>query len=161
MKTIVTVLLLISFFSTGAPTSEVINSGELSFAHPLESDAAVLSNFGLRTHPILNTQRMHNGIDFQVREGEKVYASEKGTVIFAGQEEKLGNFIMIQHLNGFVTRYAHLQEIGQQILDGAKVEEGQVIGLAGKSGQTTGPFLHFEILVNGEAKDPLNYLQKD
>ncbi|MGN8226392.1 M23 family metallopeptidase [Gracilimonas sp. BCB1] len=161
MKTVAILTLLLSLLSFDPAVVESANNGSVSFINPLNDKAVVLSNFGMRTHPILRTQKMHKGIDFKVSEGDKVYASEKGIVLFAGEKEKFGNFIMVKHSDGFVTRYAHLGRIDKELSNGSKVEKGQLLGLAGKSGQTTGPVLHFEILLDGEPQDPLKYLPHD
>ncbi len=158
MKIAAIFTLLLSLLSFDSSVVKSANDGSVSFINPLNDKAVVLSNFGVRTHPILQTQKMHKGIDFKVSEGDKIHASEKGMVLFAGEKEKFGKFIMIQHSEGFVTRYAHLGSINSDLSDGSKVNKGQVLGLAGKSGQTTGPVLHFEILLDGEPQDPLKYL---
>ncbi|WP_421774076.1 M23 family metallopeptidase [Gracilimonas sp.] len=161
MKIATILTLLLTLFSFDSPVVESANDGSVSFINPLKDKAVVLSNFGMRTHPILQAQKMHKGIDFKVSEGDKVHASEKGIVLFAGEKDKFGNFVMVQHPGGFVTRYAHLSSIKNELSDGSKVDKGQVLGSAGKSGQTTGPVLHFEILLDGEPQDPLKYLSYD
>ena len=102
---------------------------------------------------------MHTGVDFQAMEGDQVKASEKGIVIFASEKDTFGKMVILEHADGFVTRYAHLDSFDQEIEKGTAVEKGQTIGLAGKSGFANSPVLHFEILLDGEAKDPLSYLE--
>jgi murein DD-endopeptidase MepM/ murein hydrolase activator NlpD len=100
---------------------------------------------------------MHTGVDFQAQEGDQVKASEKGKVIFASEKGTFGNMVIIEHADGFVTRYAHLESFDKEIAKGIAVEKGQRIGLAGKSDFANSPVLHFEILLDGEAKDPLSF----
>ncbi|MCD8118663.1 MAG: peptidoglycan DD-metalloendopeptidase family protein [Lachnospiraceae bacterium] len=102
--------------------------------------------------------RMHKGLDFGVSVGTSVYASRGGTVIRASWYSDFGNCVEIQHSDGSVTRYAHLSEYAVSV--GDVVSQGDLIAYSGNTGNTTGPHLHFEILINGVQVDPLLYLTK-
>ena len=98
----------------------------------------------------------HNGHDWAVNTGTKVRAAAEGVVELAYFSESYGYNILINHNNGFKTRYAHLSEV--KVSKGEKVEQSQVIALSGSTGFSTGPHLHFEVHVNGVPVNPLNYL---
>lgn len=121
----------------------------------------VLSGFGMRMHPVLRYQRMHEGIDFRAESGTPVYATGEGTVRTAGRRGSYGLMISIDHGGGYETRYAHLSRIGEGIRPGVTVERGQLIGYSGNTGLTQGPHLHYEVRLANKAVDPLNYLISD
>ena len=98
----------------------------------------------------------HNGHDWAVNTGAKVRAAAEGVVELAYFSESYGYNILINHNNGFKTRYAHLSEV--KVSKGEKVEQSQVIALSGSTGFSTGPHLHFEVHVGGVPVNPLNYL---
>ena len=98
----------------------------------------------------------HNGHDWAVNTGTKVRAAAEGVVELAYFSESYGYNILINHNNGFKTRYAHLSEV--KVSKGEKVEQSQVIALSGSTGFSTGPHLHFEVHVGGVPVNPLNYL---
>lgn len=100
--------------------------------------------------------RQHKGVDWSCSVGTNVYASCGGTVSFAGWQNGFGNTIVINHGDGLKTRYAHLSKI--TVSSGDKVSQGERIGLSGNSGNSTGPHLHFEVLLDGEQVNPMNYL---
>lgn len=116
---------------------------------------AVVSNFGMRYHPILGYARMHTGVDIGAPMGAPVAAAASGTVAFAGWSGGYGNFIVIDHGDGLATAYAHLSRIG--VSRGQFVSQGQIIGNVGSTGLSTGPHLHFEVRVNGSPVDPMQY----
>ncbi len=115
------------------------------------------SNFGMRYHPILGYKRMHAGIDLVAPSGTLVKAADGGEIIKAGYDGGYGNSVMVYHGGGFATWYAHLSRI--LVSPGQRVERGQVIGLVGSTGLSTGPHLHFEVRINGAAQNPLGFLQ--
>jgi murein DD-endopeptidase MepM/ murein hydrolase activator NlpD len=115
------------------------------------------SSFGMRYHPILGYKRMHSGIDIIAPSGTLVKAADGGEIIQAGYDGGYGNSIMVYHGGGFATWYAHLSRI--LVSAGQTVERGQVIGLVGSTGMSTGPHLHFEVRINGAAQNPLGFLQ--
>ncbi len=112
----------------------------------------ISSGFAMRMHPILNTWRQHNGIDFAAPSGTAVRAVGDGVVEFAGQQSGYGNIIIVKHRNDLSTVYAHLSRMDVKV--GQSVAQSQFIGAVGSTGWATGPHLHFEYRVNGEYTDP-------
>lgn len=125
------------------------------FAWPVA--ARIISGFGYRIHPIFGVRRFHLGIDLAAPYGTLVKAADGGQVIQAGYFGGYGNSVMLYHGGGFATWYAHLSSINVSI--GQFVQRGQVIGLIGSTGWTTGPHLHFEVRINGAPQNPRAYLQ--
>ncbi|MGZ5893996.1 MAG: M23 family metallopeptidase [Caldimonas sp.] len=121
-------------------------------ASPLEF-SRVTSGFAMRMHPILNTWKQHNGVDYGAPSGTPVRTIGDGVVEFAGWQNGYGNVIHIKHGNELSTVYAHLSRI--DVAKGAKVEQGDTIGAVGQTGWATGPHLHFEVKVDGVQQDPL------
>jgi len=121
------------------------------FIMPIEGKIA--SGFGIRTHPILGTQRMHNGIDFSCVRDQPIWTAKLGFIVFAGWREGYGNIVLVEHDGPVITLYAHMNEL--LVSKGAEVSTGDLIGKCGSSGRSTGPHLHFEVRSGGEAKDPL------
>lgn len=119
--------------------------------------ARVTSEFGPRRHPVLGTDRMHDGTDFGAVSGTPIRAAAAGKVVFAGARGGYGNTIIIDHGNSLATLYAHQSAL--YVADGNSVTAGQVIGAVGSSGLSTGPHLHFESRVAGVPVNPLPYLQ--
>jgi len=114
------------------------------------------SGFGYRTHPIHGDLRFHYGTDFAAWSGEDIYAFAEGTVTFAGWSESYGNYITIEHPDGWESLYAHCSIL--YVENGDKVEKGQKIALVGDTGLVTGPHLHFELLRNGVYTNPEYYV---
>jgi murein DD-endopeptidase MepM/ murein hydrolase activator NlpD len=112
------------------------------------------SPFGVRFHPILGRWREHRGIDYAADAGTPVRSVGDGTVIFAGWRGSYGNLVEIAHAGGLVTRYAHLRGYARSVRRGARVRAGTTIGYVGSTGLSTGPHLHFEMLVKGRYTDP-------
>lgn len=120
----------------------------------------VSSGFGMRKDPIDSTMKMHKGIDISAEIGTKVYAAGSGKIIrIASSEDGYGNCIVIDHGFGFVSRYAHLS--GFKVKEGDEVKKGDLIGLVGSSGRSTGPHLHYEIEKEGEKIDPKKFIKID
>ena len=113
------------------------------------------SGFGMRRHPILRYSRMHTGVDWSAPTGTPIVAAGNGTVIKAARESGYGNRVEIQHANGYVTTYNHLSGFARGITEGVRVRQGQVVGFLGSTGLSTGPHLHYEVIVNGNFVDPL------
>lgn len=120
----------------------------------------ISSNFGRRRHPILGTMRQHAGIDYAANAGTPVRSIGDGTVIFAGRNGGYGNVVEIRHINGMVTRYAHLRGFAEGIRKGTRVEVGRTIAYVGSTGLSTAPHLHFEVLVGGQHRDPRRALDQ-
>lgn len=115
----------------------------------------VSSSFGQRK------SRMHKGVDFAAPLGSDVLAVSDGVVVFVGRVRGYGRLVELAHDNGVVTRYAHLASFGDSVEVGALIPVGTVIGTVGTSGRTTGPNLHFEVLVANLPIDPLERLRLD
>ncbi|MBV9738681.1 MAG: M23 family metallopeptidase [Hyphomicrobiales bacterium] len=113
------------------------------------------SPFGYRFHPVLGYGRMHTGVDWADKVGTPVFSAGNGTVLKASWDSGYGNRVEIQHTNGYVTTYNHLSTYAKGITPGSKVRQGQVIGFLGSTGLSTGPHLHYEVIVNGHFVDPL------
>jgi murein DD-endopeptidase MepM/ murein hydrolase activator NlpD len=113
------------------------------------------SGFGYRRHPILGYTKMHTGTDWADRIGTPIFAAGNGTVIKAEWDSGYGRRIEIQHTNGYVTAYSHQSRFAAGIAPGVRVRQGQVIGYVGNTGLSTGPHLHYEVLVNGHFVDPM------
>ncbi|MEA2064410.1 MAG: M23 family metallopeptidase [Gemmatimonadota bacterium] len=116
----------------------------------------ISSGFGRRTHPIYNTRQFHNAIDISTRKGEPIVAPANGRVIKSSHLVGYGLTVQIDHGYGIATKYAHCSK--SLVRRGQKVKRGEVIAYVGQSGITTGPNLHYEVQVNGVAKNPLNYI---
>ncbi len=112
--------------------------------------ARLSSGFGARRHPVLGYTRMHKGTDFAAPRGTRIYAAGNGVVERASRYGSFGNYIRIRHANGYKTAYAHLSRYGAGIKAGKRVKQGQVIGYVGTTGRSTGPHLHYEVLVKGK-----------
>ena len=144
-----------------APVAKIVEIGTIeppTFIVPVNG-AKVTSNYGYRKIALYNyVSKLHTGIDYGVATGTTVRASCGGTVIQAGRNGGYGNCITIQHANGIKTRYAHLSKILVSV--GDKVTQGEKIALSGSTGNSSGPHLHFEIIVNGNYVDPRTYLNK-
>jgi murein DD-endopeptidase MepM/ murein hydrolase activator NlpD len=113
------------------------------------------STFGIKRHPILGYTRMHTGVDWEAPLGTPIYAAGAGTVEAAGQDGGYGERVRLRHDGGYETAYAHLFMIARGLAPGVKVERGQVIGSVGSAGISTGPHLHYEVLVDGRFVDPM------
>jgi murein DD-endopeptidase MepM/ murein hydrolase activator NlpD len=116
------------------------------------------SGFGFRRHPILGIWRAHRGIDYAAPSGTPVRSVGDGIVLFAGWKGSYGNLVEVGHPGGVVTRYAHLRGYARGARPGARVRVGQTVGYVGSTGLSTGPHLHFEMLVNGRYTDPRHAL---
>jgi murein DD-endopeptidase MepM/ murein hydrolase activator NlpD len=114
----------------------------------------ISSVFGLREHPIFGTWRNHTGTDYAAPMGTPVRAIGDGVVVNAGWMGGYGRVIDIRHANGYVSRYGHLSRFASGLHAGEHVKMGETIGFVGMTGWATGPHLHFEIRVNGVARDP-------
>jgi murein DD-endopeptidase MepM/ murein hydrolase activator NlpD len=123
---------------------------------PVEG-ARISSGFGMRFHPILGFTRMHKGTDFATPVGTPVYASGAGKITFMGPHDGHGNYIQIEHTPTLSTAYAHLSAYQPGLQVGSQVDQGQQIALSGNSGLSSGPHLHYEVIVNGQQVDSQTY----
>jgi murein DD-endopeptidase MepM/ murein hydrolase activator NlpD len=113
------------------------------------------SGFGARNHPLLGYYKMHTGVDWAAPLGTAIYASGNGVVDKVGWEAGYGKYVRIKHANGYETAYGHMTAFARSTQPGTRVRQGQIIGYVGSTGLSTGPHLHYEILVNGRFVDPL------
>ena len=112
--------------------------------------ARLSSSYGMRKHPILGYNKMHRGTDFAAPSGTPIMASGSGTVIRARWCGGGGNCVKIKHNSTYETIYAHMKSFAKGIKEGRKVKQGQIIGYVGSTGMSTGPHLHYEVIVNGK-----------
>jgi murein DD-endopeptidase MepM/ murein hydrolase activator NlpD len=123
---------------------------------PVEGELDESSGFGVRTDPFIGKPAMHTGIDFRGDSGDPVHATAAGTVTEAAWSGGYGRMIEIDHGNGFATRYGHLSKIDVKV--GQSIKIGQVIGEIGSTGRSTGPHLHYETRIDGDAVNPQKFL---
>jgi len=117
--------------------------------------ARLSSGFGMRKHPILGYSKMHRGTDFAAPSGTPIYAAGNGVVEFAGRHGGYGKYVRIRHGSAYKTAYAHMKGFGKGVTKGARVKQGQIIGYVGTTGRSTGPHLHYEVMLNGKQVNPL------
>lgn len=117
--------------------------------------ARLSSHFGMRRHPILGYSRMHRGTDFAAPTGTPILAAGDGTVVRSGPYGGYGNYVRIRHANGYETAYAHLSRFARGVRAGTRVRQGQVIGYVGSTGRSTGPHLHYEVMLRGRQVNPM------
>jgi murein DD-endopeptidase MepM/ murein hydrolase activator NlpD len=116
----------------------------------------IMSGFGVRIDPFLNRPAMHTGLDFRAEIGDPVQVTANGTVTAAGWSGGYGKMVEVDHGNGFATRYGHMSEIDVKV--GQQVKIGQSLGKVGTTGRSTGPHLHYETRIDGDAVDPQKFL---
>ncbi len=115
--------------------------------------------YGMRSHPLLDVDRQHKGLDFSAPIGTPVYATGDGRIEVAHFSSSYGNVIYLNHGYGYQTRYAHLSKFN--IKPGDRVKRGQVIGYVGNTGISVGPHLHYEVLFQNGNLNPINFFQRD
>jgi len=113
------------------------------------------SGFGMRRHPILGYYKMHTGVDWAAPIGTPIMAAGNGVVIKAQWDSGYGRRVEIQHANGYITTYNHMSGFARGITEGTRVKQGQTVGFLGSTGLSTGPHLHYEVMVNGHFVDPM------
>ncbi|MFQ5533922.1 MAG: M23 family metallopeptidase [Sphingomonadales bacterium] len=117
--------------------------------------ARLTSRYGRRKHPVLGYSRMHKGVDFGARRGTPVMAAGDGTVERASRYGGYGNYIRLRHNSRYSTAYAHLKSYARGVRKGKRVKQGQIIGYVGTTGRSTGPHLHYEVLIDKKQTNPL------
>ena len=140
------------------PGQQILIPGEdtVGFLKPLKIPLVVTSHYGYRHHPVTRRYRLHEGIDFRASNGTRVYASKRGVVSYASRKSGYGKIVIIQHDDNYTTSYGHLSRI--RVSKGDIVRQGQVIGLSGNTGFSTGPHLHFEVRYKGRSENPARHL---
>jgi murein DD-endopeptidase MepM/ murein hydrolase activator NlpD len=116
--------------------------------------ARISSGFGKRRHPILGYTKMHKGLDFAAPSGTPIMAAGNGVVSFAGRKGGYGNVVEIRHSGGYSTLYAHMKGFAKGVRAGSRVSQGQTIGYVGSTGMSTGPHLHYEVVLNSKHVNP-------
>jgi len=124
---------------------------------PITGDIDVSSSFGVRPDPFVGRPAMHTGLDMRGSIGDPVRATAGGVVTIAGWNGGYGKLVEVDHGNGFATRYGHLSAIEAKV--GQRVAVGQIVGRLGSTGRSTGPHLHYETRIDGEAVDPQRFLR--
>ena len=124
---------------------------------PVTGEIDASSGFGMRIDPFLKSPAMHTGLDMRGEPGDPVRASANGMVTFAGWQGGYGKMVEIDHGNGVATRYGHLSSIDTEV--GHTIKTSQIIGKVGTTGRSTGPHLHYETRIDGEAVDPQRFLR--
>ncbi len=127
------------------------------FSWPCPSYTRISDDYGMRMHPTLGIQKMHNGIDLAAPSGSAILAAYSGKVVAAAYNSTMGNYIMIDHGSGLYTIYMHASSL--YVSTGTEVSKGQKIAAVGSTGRSTGPHLHFGVRLNGSYVSPWNYLK--
>ena len=117
--------------------------------------ARLSSGYGLRKHPILGYDRLHQGVDFAAPTGTPIMAAGTGFIEKIGMNGGAGNYIKIKHINGYKTAYGHMSKFASGLKKGSKVNQGQTIGFVGSTGMSTGPHLHYEVIFNNKKINPM------
>jgi murein DD-endopeptidase MepM/ murein hydrolase activator NlpD len=119
------------------------------------SEGIITSPFGDRKDPVVNIFRLHTGVDWGTSMGTAIFASGNGEIEKIGLEGGYGKYVRIRHANGYETAYGHMSAFARNLEEGTHVRQGQVIGYVGSTGLSTGPHVHYEILINGRFVDPM------
>jgi murein DD-endopeptidase MepM/ murein hydrolase activator NlpD len=142
-------------------TGQIVAAPRLDVAIPAMMPLAgttLTSGFGMRSHPVLGGRRQHNGVDLAAPRGTPVYATADGRVGMAQWYSSYGNYVQIEHGAQLQTRYGHLSSY--TVSAGDMVRKGDLIGYVGSTGRSTGPHLHYEVRVAGDAVDPTPYMSE-
>ena len=131
--------------------------GAVPVRKPIMGEIDLSSGFGVRSDPFLGRPALHSGLDFRSSTGDPVRATANGVVETAGWNGGYGKMVEIDHGNGFSTRYGHMSEIDVKV--GQQIKIGQIVGRVGSTGRSTGPHLHYETRIDGDAVDPQKFLR--
>ena len=137
---------------SGRPTRNFRAGSTTAFPSGAPLKAMLTSGFGMRVDPILGTMRLHSGVDLAAPSGSPIIATSDGMVSKAGWNGGYGLFVSLEHGSGLQTRYGHMSRLN--VVAGQRVHMGDVIGFVGSTGRSTGPHLHFETRLNGQAVRP-------
>jgi murein DD-endopeptidase MepM/ murein hydrolase activator NlpD len=127
----------------------------LPFGRPV--DGPITSEFGKRLDPVNGKAAFHTGIDFRSKPGDNIYATADGVVSKAFYNGSYGNYVLIDHDNGYASAFSHMKKF--VVRPGQKIHRGQLIGFVGNSGRSTGPHLHYEVTLDGEPIDPYMFMK--
>jgi len=133
-----------------------VPSSDNQFICPLPSSYRLTSGYGNRIDPATGRDSFHKGIDMACAEGTAIKASNGGTIVATGYDNTYGNYVVIDHGNGYKTKYAHMKNVS--VKDGSYVNQGQPLGTVGSTGYSTGPHLHFMVFKNGKEINPKTVL---
>jgi len=134
----------------------VMTSVSIPSLMPIET-VRLTSSYGMREHPVLGGRRQHKGVDLAAPVGTPIYATANGRVEMAQWYSGYGLYVSLEHGGAIETRYGHMSQLN--VAAGQFVKKGDIIGFVGSTGRSTGPHLHYEVRVNGEAVNPLPYMQ--
>lgn len=143
-------------FGVTVPEKADYSRHELPFEYTAPIPGALTSGFGFRVHPIDQVTKFHYGLDIQGASGTTVGCFADGRVMAAGKHSSYGNYVLVEHADGYSTLYAHLSKIS--VKKNAKVKMGATIGKVGMTGKATGPHLHFELRKDGKMLDPTPFV---
>ena len=143
----------------GRASTNIADTGSASIPMlvPVTTSRSMSSNFGMRVHPVLGGFRMHKGVDLPASTGTPIHATADGVIGRADWFGGYGLCVEIEHGANLETRYGHMSRIA--VAEGQHVHKGDVIGYVGSTGRSTGPHLHYEVRIGGEAVNPVPYLQ--
>ncbi len=164
MKSLCTALVVVFLTPNSAAACDAPPLGSDTFAWrtPVSEEAVrFTASYGLMRHPLLATDTLHAGVDWSGPIGTGVSAAAHGRVSMAGREGEYGLSVRLDHGGGWSTLYAHLSRIAPEIVPGACVRAGAIVGAIGSTGLTAGPHLHFEVQREGVAVDPMRLLRAD
>ncbi|MCE3254721.1 MAG: Glycyl-glycine endopeptidase precursor [Rickettsiaceae bacterium] len=130
------------------------NSVKKSLLKTPINGARISSRFGMRRHPVLGYSKMHKGIDFAAPTGTPIFAAGNGTITYYGRKGGYGNFVQIRHTADYSTGYGHASRFVKSLHVGSKVRQGEVVAYVGTTGRSTGPHLHYEIMIRGKQVNP-------
>lgn len=150
--------LLFAGSNAAVPPEDIVIS-DSGFCWPTPGYTRITSPYGYRVHPITGKLKFHAGVDIGAAGGSPILAAAAGTVTISVYSSSYGNYVEIDHGDGVRTRYAHMSARSCKV--GDTVELGQVIGLVGSTGNSTGNHCHFELRVNGTTYDPMQYFDFD
>ena len=145
-----------NYFKNSVSDVSTISNESLNPIFPLLSSHIMSSGFGYRLDPFTGQLENHQGVDFPAISGTSILATENGTVIQAGYHSSYGNFVELDHGQGYTSKYGHASALLVQ--PGQVVKKGQIIAKVGSTGYSTGPHLHFEMTHLGQVLNPLTYL---
>jgi murein DD-endopeptidase MepM/ murein hydrolase activator NlpD len=141
----------------GRASTNITGSASIPMLVPVTTSRSMSSNFGMRVHPVLGGFRMHKGVDLPASTGTPIHATADGVIGRADWFGGYGLCVEIEHGANLETRYGHMSRIA--VAEGQHVHKGDVIGYVGSTGRSTGPHLHYEVRIGGEAVNPVPYLQ--
>ena len=144
-----------SYFTKTPSTASPTSNSSSGFIRPVAS-STITSSYGPRVHPVTGQYKVHTGVDFAASTGTPFVAAKDGVVTAAEYHPAYGNMVIIDHGGGFSTLYAHASQLKVSV--GQKVKQGQVVSLVGSTGYSTGPHAHFEIRINGQHVNPMDYI---